>query len=243
MLKRPDTLATAVMKYIGDAVIRGEFAPGQPLPEVPLAKHLDTSRGTVREALRALQELGLVEIRAHKGAFVSELSVERAKEIISLRAVLESWAAQLAVSRGLVTAEVLASLEAALARLRQAVQAGDAVAAMEADMDFHRQIAETCQHELLLEHLAALQAQTRRATFYTRLYDVVRDVVGDHVPLLDAIRSGDPDRAAREVKEHIENAGQLLLQRMEVIERDGGAARVREHGEIAGEERMVGSRA
>jgi DNA-binding GntR family transcriptional regulator len=219
-LKRPETLATAVMKFIGDAVIRGEFGPGEPLPEVPLAKRLETSRGTVREALRALQDLGLVEIRAHRGAFVSELSLEHAEQIISLRALLESWAARLAVERGFVTPEVIADIEGTLARLRQVASSGDAVAAMEADMDFHRQIAEACHHGLLLEHLTTLQAQTRRATFYARLYDAVRDVVGDHVLLLDAFRSGDADRAAAAVRDHIESAGKILLERMAAIERE-----------------------
>lgn len=208
------------MRFIGDAVIRGEFSPGEPLPEVPLAKRLQTSRGTVREALRGLQELGLVEIRAHRGAFVSELTVDRAREIVSLRALLESWAAKLAVESGLITDDQIASMEASLERLRAAAAVGDAVAAMEADMDFHRQIAERCGHELLLEHLSTLQAQSRQATFYARLYDAVKDVVQDHEPLLEAMKSGDGNRAAHEVRHHIESAGAIMVDRMAALQKE-----------------------
>ena len=55
-LRRPETLTTAVASYIRDAIVRGEFGPGSRLPEVVLAAELDTSRGTVREALRSLAE-------------------------------------------------------------------------------------------------------------------------------------------------------------------------------------------
>jgi len=209
------------MRFIGDAVIRGEFAPGEALPEVPMAKRLQTSRGTVREALRALQELGLIEIKAHRGAFVSELSVGRAEEIISLRTVLESWAARLTVERGLVTDELAGDLEAALSRLQVAADGGDTVAVMEATMDFHHRIAEAPKHVLLLEQLTALQAQTRQAAFYAHLYDDAHDVVEDHRRLLDAMRTGDPAHAAGAMRAHIEASGRMLLSRMANLELEG----------------------
>ena len=58
-LRRPETLTTAVAKHIRDAIVRGEYPPGSALPEVRLAEQLGTSRGTVREALRTLDELGV----------------------------------------------------------------------------------------------------------------------------------------------------------------------------------------
>src|SRR5262245_8309299 len=56
VLQRPETLTNAVVRYISEAILRGEFAPGQPLPEVHLADHMGTSRSTVREASRTLAE-------------------------------------------------------------------------------------------------------------------------------------------------------------------------------------------
>src|SRR5262249_44963944 len=87
----PPTLTSAVVRHIQELMLRGEFPPGSALPEIPLARRLDTSRGTVREALRELAELGLVELQARRGAVVAQLSPQRAREIFSLRALLESF--------------------------------------------------------------------------------------------------------------------------------------------------------
>jgi DNA-binding FadR family transcriptional regulator len=87
-------------------------------------------------------------------------------------------------------------------------------------MDFHLRIAEAPQHDLLLEQLAALQAQTRQAAFYAHLYDDPQDVVEDHRRLLVALRTGDPARAAAAMRAHIEASGQKLLSRMTTMERD-----------------------
>ena len=66
-LQRPETLTTAVASYIKDAIVRGELAPGARLPEVALAAQLETSRGTVREALRTLADGGLIDIVPRRG--------------------------------------------------------------------------------------------------------------------------------------------------------------------------------
>ena len=81
-LQRPATLTTAVATYIRDAIVHGVFAPGSRLPEVALASQLETSRGTVREALRTLAEGGLIQInqdieRAAGGIPVTHVTVTR----------------------------------------------------------------------------------------------------------------------------------------------------------------------
>ena len=84
-IERPGTLTSQVVAYIREAVIRGEFEPERPLPEVRLAQELETARVTVRVALRALADLGLVEIVPHRGAFVSALTPRNAWEIFQDR--------------------------------------------------------------------------------------------------------------------------------------------------------------
>ena len=96
-LQRPDTMMEAVSKSIRDAIVRGNFAPGARLPEIALATALNTSRGTVREALRVLADIGLVDVFPRRGAFVSQLSSRQTWEITSLRALLEPYAARLAL--------------------------------------------------------------------------------------------------------------------------------------------------
>lgn len=97
-LQRPTTLTAQVVAYIRDGVVRGDFKPSQPLAEVVLAEELETSRVTVRIALRELADQGLVEIVPYRGAFVSELTSRMARETFSLRAVLESYATKLTLA-------------------------------------------------------------------------------------------------------------------------------------------------
>ena len=79
-LSRPQSLTDAVVMYVRDAVIHGELAPGQQLSEAQLAQTLGTSRGTVREAMRVLENLGLVSRSAHRGPVVTLITPQRARE-------------------------------------------------------------------------------------------------------------------------------------------------------------------
>jgi DNA-binding GntR family transcriptional regulator len=214
-LKRPGTLTSEVVAYIRDAVIRGELEPEQPLSEVRLAQELETARVTVRVALRALADVGLVEIVPHRGAFVSSLTPRKAWEIFSLRALLESYAVRLALDHGPLPTGALDDLERILARIAETAEEDDPTDLIEAVMAFHLTIAQLSGHELLVAQLENLQTQTRRLIFYTKLYqsDPMSEV-DSHQQVLDALRSGDGAAAERVVFEHHEAAGDRLVQRM-----------------------------
>jgi DNA-binding GntR family transcriptional regulator len=100
------TLPEQIANRLGEDIIRGVFAPGQPLMEVMLAEtYFRVSRGPVREALRILENEGLVQIRPRRGAIVAELSHADIKEIFRVRAVLYGYVvAELALHR---TQEIL----------------------------------------------------------------------------------------------------------------------------------------
>src|SRR4249919_793775 len=117
MLERPETLVSAVARYIRDAIMRGEYEPGRALPEIWLSEQLQTSRGTIREAFRVLAEQGLVETFPHRGSFVGQLHPRKAYEIYTLRAELESYAVRLVMERGGYSPVALAELRVALERL------------------------------------------------------------------------------------------------------------------------------
>lgn len=218
-VRRPQTLTAAVVSYIRDAVVRGEFQPDQPLPEVRLAHELETSRITVRVALRQLEELGLVEIIPHRGAVVSSLTPRKAWEIFSLRAVLESYAGRLALERGRVGRNEVAAIAEALDDIRVAVEADDAVAIIEAVVRFHRIIIEWSGHELLIQQLANLGVHTRRLILYTELYESdPLSEVESHAQVVEAVRSLDPELLARVLYDHLVASGERLVERMEELQ-------------------------
>src|SRR3990170_4032062 len=130
-LQRPETLSEAVVKHIRDAIVHGDFAPGSALPEVRLAEELGTSRGTVREALRALEDQGLVDVLPHKGSFVSKVTKRKARELYSLRVVLEAFAVRLAVADGAFDGARGDSLRERMDRLEEVALAGEPKATIE----------------------------------------------------------------------------------------------------------------
>jgi DNA-binding GntR family transcriptional regulator len=165
-----------------------------------------------------LANLGLVSRSSHREPVVSLLTPQRAEEIYTLRALLESFAARLAVEHGRVD-------DAALARLRvhvDAIAAGGAGAGVrvmvEADMAFHRELSALAGHELLLEHLAAVHTHSRRLLMYSDLYRPDFEVVVKrHLDLLGVLRAGDPATVERAVSGHISEVGRTIAGRMAEI--------------------------
>jgi DNA-binding GntR family transcriptional regulator len=198
--------------YVRDAVIAGRLAPGQQLSEASLAQTLGTSRGTVREAMRVLANLGLVSRAAHRGPVVTMLTEARAREIYTMRDLLESYAARLAAQEGRIGPQELAMLEERLQALADASHAGDVRAMVEADVQFHEALSALSGHELLLEHLAVIYTHARRMLFFSDFYgpDYGPDfnaVVERHRRLLEVVRAGNPDDIARAVSDHITEGG------------------------------------
>jgi DNA-binding GntR family transcriptional regulator len=215
---RDETLRSAVVRQLQALILNGEFPPGSNLPEIPLSRRFDTSRGTIREALRGLADSGLVDIHPNRGAEVAQLSPQRAREIFSLRSVLESFAVRLALTEGRMHETEIAAISEAFERMQSCALAGDEFAVIEADMQFHWAICSPCRHEILLDTLRGLQARTRQFIFYTKfLGSDVESEVKAHAPLLRAVLSGEADRAEAAVRDHITGAGERLLVRFSEV--------------------------
>ncbi len=222
-LDRPPSLADAVVAHIRDGIIRGEYAPGQPMPELGLSEDLGTSRGTVREALRELASLGLVDRSTHRGAVVSALTARDAEEIYTLRAALESFAAQLAAERGNIDDEALVMLGRRLAAIEAAAELADVPAMVDADMAFHTALSGLSFHGLLIEHLAAIQVHSRRVLFYSDLYRPTPEIiVRRHRDLFAVLVSGDPYEVSLAVDQHITGPHMDIVEQMRAREAGAG---------------------
>lgn len=222
-LDRPPSLTDAVVSHIRDGIIRGAYAPGQPLTEAALAESLGTSRGTVREALRELTSLGLVTRSTHKGAAVSNVTARSAEDVYTLRAALESLAAQLAVERGNLDETALAQLAVHVDAIASAGAAGDVPGMVDADMAFHTALSALSRHDLLMEHLGAIQVHSRRLLFYSDLYQPEPDiVVRRHRDLLEVLRRGDAYEVALAIDHHVTGPHRDIVARLVQREREEG---------------------
>jgi DNA-binding GntR family transcriptional regulator len=218
-LSRPDTLTTVVASYVKDAIIRREFMPGSRLPEVALARELETSRGTVREALRSLADGGLVEVIPRRGVFVSQLSVRAVWEITSLRALLEPYAARLALEAHGSDPAMQAEVQEAFDVLRHAVGTADPAIVADADVGFHRAVFQRCGHDMLLNRLDTLQVLSRRVVLTNQLSSAdAPTLIAQHEPIAAAVELCDPELLEGAVRTHVIEGGELLMTRMAPLE-------------------------
>jgi DNA-binding FadR family transcriptional regulator len=165
-----DRRADLVLRVVREALVRGIVGPGDRLPtELELASALGISRAPVREAMRVLQAIGLVEIRPRSGAvvrdavsgsmaqlmlFESRLHGASIEALTEVRRVFERACAELAAERA--TEDDLARMREAIERLDKLRRAGDATldALVEADIAFHRAVYRATQNPLI-ESLAS----------------------------------------------------------------------------------------
>lgn len=200
------TLTDNVVDVIRKMIINGTFQPGERINQVALAQELNISRGPLREALRMLQKEGLVKHETNRGTFVSTLSHTDAWEIYTLRALLESEAAQLAVA-SMSESELLVleqRLEQLLADFESAYRANDFEALAKCDTHFHQVIVDASKHSRLkmMHQQLDTQVGAMLVTMATKVPIRIQKVVEIHRVLLDALRSRDKERVKQEFSAH-----------------------------------------
>jgi DNA-binding GntR family transcriptional regulator len=188
-------------------ILAGDYAPGERLVETRIAQELGTSQAPVREALRELASLRFVDSAPFRGARVREVSLDEILEIYPVRSALEELAAREAAVRlgGDVTA-----LEAQLDAMRTAAAACSLTEQVESDVGFHRAIVAAAGNRTLLDAWESLGIHARTAITFLRASVTSDEVVESHVPILDAMRSADPDLAAARIREHFTAFADLL---------------------------------
>lgn len=205
------TSAELVQGAITRAIVRGEVRPGDPLIETELANRLGLSRGPVREALAQLERMGIVEKIPYKGSFVSHLSQDDIRELYTVRTRLEGLAARrIAEGAGGDNGESIAILDGILDEMRQAAREQNYTTLVELDLQFHRALCVLSRHKLLIQIWENdLEISLKRFLFLKqkRLYTNPMEAVDLHQPIVDAIRSGDPDKAEAAATHHVIEAG------------------------------------
>jgi DNA-binding GntR family transcriptional regulator len=180
-------------------VMSGEYPPGSRLVETRIAQELGVSQAPVREALRDLEQLGCVEYAPFRGSSVRALSVADLLEAFPVRAALESLACRLAAER--ITDDELGRLSILIGRMHAA--ADDPRAESAADAEFHATIIEAAGNATLSRQWSQLLPHARTFISMTLPASARGPVAERHLPILDALRSRDPDAAAAAMEEHL----------------------------------------
>jgi DNA-binding GntR family transcriptional regulator len=192
------------------AITTGQLTPGTHLVETELSEALQISRGTLREAMRQLQQEGLISAGARGRLSVRHLDAKEIKNIFDVRAALESLAAQDLAGREDRTA--------AVAELRKAVADMEKWAAsnledrIEADLKFHRTMCHLTGNETLLHSWSSLEGSIRMSIMFAGVDRALKNMDAKrHSDIVDAIESGDADKAAATVRDHMAGAATVLV--------------------------------
>jgi DNA-binding GntR family transcriptional regulator len=189
-------------------ILSGDYEPGSRIVETRVAQELGISQAPVREALRDLEQLGCVVHEPFRGCSVRELSMDDLLEAFPVRAALESVAARLAADR--ITDDELALLDGFVDTMRAAGAEGDALAESTADAAFHATIVEAARNRVLARQWSQLQPQARTFISITLPASARGPVADRHLPILEALRGRDPERAATAMQDHLSEVADRL---------------------------------
>jgi DNA-binding GntR family transcriptional regulator len=214
-------LADQIRDHLLEGILSGRFPPDSRIVETQVARELGTSQAPVREALRALEGIGVVQISPFRGARVRRPSRQELLGAYSVRAALEVLGARQAVPRMTDTdvAELLGFGEA----METAARAGDGPAVAEADAAFHGRIVELAANPTLLGMWQSLAPFSRT---YMSLVGPGADPEWSahlHAPILDGLRARDVEAVVQALETHFVEA------------RENMAGRLAEAGDPAGD--------
>ena len=212
-------------------IVAGELAPGSRMPvEKDLAARFAVSRGPLREGIRALAVLGVLETRQGDGTYVTSLdpgillsplgvlselqTPATAPQLLGIRRVLEAESVARAALR--ITDEELARLGAILDDIDAIVEGGDGDgldAFIEADSEFHHAIAQAADNPALAALIDSLVGRTERARLWRAVVErgAVRATQAEHRAILAELRRREPDRARVRMDAHIMGVEQFAI--------------------------------
>jgi DNA-binding GntR family transcriptional regulator len=201
------TLRERALHALRGAITSGQYRPGDHLGEVELANRLAISRGTVREALRHLEQEGLVTAGPRGMLRVNQLSPAEIRGLYRVRAALEGLAVTTIIESP-TRNDAVAALRDALDRLAGA--GGELPDRVESDLGFHLLLCQLADNPMLVESWRHLEGRIRVAIMSHSSDQLPGIMSGDrHAPIVDAIQAGDAAAARAVLEEHMAVAADL----------------------------------
>jgi DNA-binding GntR family transcriptional regulator len=192
------------------AITSGELAPGRHLVETELSDMLQISRGTLREALRQLEQEGLLSAGPRGRLSVRHLDAKEIRDIFAVRAALESLAARTLCELP-DRAQVTTSLRTAVEAMATAAR-GTLEERIESDLEFHRTMCRLTGNETLLHSWESLEGSIRMSIMFAGVDRAVSNMSVDrHLEIVTAIESGDAMLARQTIFEHMDTAAANLV--------------------------------
>ncbi|RKS06729.1 GntR family transcriptional regulator [Nocardiopsis sp. Huas11] len=202
-----EPLREQIRQVLVEGLLSGRWKPGERIVERRIATELKVSQAPVREALRELETLRLIETVPNKGARVRAFGVQDMAEIYPVRAGLELVAAQLAAPR---LAKDASRLEHEVEALKRATAQGDVSEQIRHSVEFHREVVRAADNSVLLHTWESLGVEVWTALSVRWLNMELHAKAADHDQITQAFREGDPS-VGRMLSDHVLNYVEAAL--------------------------------
>lgn len=207
-------LRDIVFKTLRDAIITGEFQPGERLMEMKLANEMGVSRTPVREAIKKLEAEGLVIMNPRRGAQVAPINEKDLKDILEIRKALESLSCRIAC--GKVNPDDVKHLRSINRAVAKAVRENDIPEIVERDVEFHDAINLITDNARLAKFLGQLKEHLYRYRLeFIKNMENCNTIIEDHERIIEAIAQKNADVACKEIEDHIELQERFILNTLE----------------------------
>lgn len=195
-----ELLSSRVKRLLLDRILSGHYKPGERIVESRLARELGTSQSPIREALRELAAIGVVEIHSRRGASVRLPTGTELGDVSLVRSEIDALAARIAAPK--MSDDTVAELAAAVDEMNRCHENDDIYGLTRADAQFHRIIATASANRAVQRVFDQLEPFAR--TFITlTLPDIDLDIImSEHRGILSALRARDADLASSRARLH-----------------------------------------
>lgn len=200
--RNQSNLSDQVYDYIKRMILAGEIKGGEKIPEEKVGNFIGVSRTPIREALRRLQQYGLIHIKPRSYAVVVTLEMEEVIQLAHIRAQLETLSVRLLTEKG--TPVDFDFLDSLVEKCDSLIACGDIAGAAVKDSKLHLEIAKRTKSVHLYEIFEKLDAKMQLAKLIIALpIDRLESSINQHTNIIVAMRNGYPDLAESLMKHHI----------------------------------------
>lgn len=208
-----EMLSTKIKDRILQLVLEGELRPGDRVVESRIARELGVSQSPVREAIRDLAGLGILELEPYRGARIRRFTREEFLDDMEIRGELEAIAAGRAASR--ISGGDIEHLKVLVTEMHALGESGDAHGQALKNTEFHRTVVEAAGSPALERVWTLLEPYAR--TYVTAMVPGTDLVwLGDrHSAIVEALEAGDAERAASVMRSHADEARELMAASVE----------------------------
>ncbi|WP_025773114.1 GntR family transcriptional regulator [Neomoorella thermoacetica] len=202
-----------IKQYLINLILNGNLQPGERIVELRIAKELGVSQAPVREAIRELEQMGLIETLPFQGAFVKKLTRKNLLEAYAVRGMMEAEAAKEAANK--ITTEEVERLKELVDEMMVAAKEGDVQGFIEKDIEFHEAIFRIAGNELLFKLWQSVRLSSFTVISTKLSKRSLYDLANRHSTILVSLETRDAAKAEYLARLHIEELSEEILSQIE----------------------------